>query len=203
MQNGAMLGTLQNLRNKFLGKIAWMTEIGGKIRVPYLKKKIAIEDVHAIMSLCQPGDILLSYNNGQLSNWFISGRYKHAAVVIDRFDVVEGVDPVATRTNMYEFCLKKDKLCLVRSKEIDGDENYKVASEAMKMIGLPYDYKFFIPNRDGRPNRKLYCSELAWLCHKKVYPDMEFKLRRFLGVRTVTPDDFRQAKKYWEVICEV
>jgi uncharacterized protein YycO len=137
-------------------------------RETIMTKKI----VGILMSEIRPGDILLSYEAQRYTSIFIKGFYDHAVIVSSRGTVVEAVGDYfingynvggVREVPLEEWLYKKDHVALVRVKIKKGLVD-KAAEHSLKYIGRNYDYCF------SSENETVYCSELAYLCYREVWP---------------------------------
>jgi hypothetical protein len=147
-------------------------------------------DVEATQAHVKNGDVVLSYTEWELSNYFIPGPYKHAAVYFDGY-VYEAVTTGVRKVIWAEWVLKKDKVAIASpccTPLTKLEEGKKFLEE---QLGEPYQYNFLdIKSSD------------AWFCSLYVYeflctaaPGFEeiFTLRKTFGEMTVTPSDFWHA----------
>lgn len=171
----------------------------GKLHVPWTRKLITSKDLDDIIYYLNPGDILLSYTKGEFTNLSIPSMWKHVGMIDNSSrNVIEAKGIGVIKTDLREFCLKKDKLALVRPKLGRSDRN-KSAGFATQQVGKPYDFSFEIPERK-HINESFYCSELPHWCYSKCSDTYSFKLRKILGVDAIKPDDYWNAKDHFEII---
>lgn len=163
----------------------WFQGLGSK------ESLITEEAVEAIMSLAQPGDILLSYEFGRPTGKLIKGDFDHAAMVNKKLKVVDAVGDHwvylqniivrilnfftgkknekknlgGVRVNgMERWLYQMDGVALIRPVIPDPIINLKAAANADTFIGVGYDYKF------KKGSETIYCSELPYLCYVTVFP---------------------------------
>lgn len=183
-----------SIRNSILEFLIPITKWVGKLHAPLSHRDIYEAKAREIISLLKVGDILLTYNKAQISNLFIEGKYKHAAIFTHGRSIVEAVSPKVKFTSLFDFLMTKDKIALMRAK-IPELERAKVAYFAIDKVNKEYDFLF-----DQGNSERYFCSELVYDCYSSMIP--EFDLRNRKGVKTVTPNDFYLARKYFEVILE-
>lgn len=162
----------------------------GKVHLPFTHKGCTSKDVRRIQELCDVGQILLSRTRGELTTLLIPGHWKHAAIVIDAENVIEAVGGGVRKSDLIDFVMTKDEVCLIAPLFLFDHELAK--SRAESAIGKPYDY-FFTPGLDA-----FYCAELpAWCLNNPA-----FRKKTTLGVETIEPQDYYEAKDKFEVLFE-
>ena len=168
----------------------------GKIHSPWSRKKIRAKQVEQVLKLAEPGDILLSRTMGELTNFAIQGYFKHAAMYVFDKTVCESISPETSLTNLYDFLMSKDAFCLLRPSWLKQEERLKAAQIMTSLCGKPYDYMFDIGEQ------AFYCAESCWFSLSKACDTDEdiFKRRTTMGVQTVLPQDFFDAKSKFELV---
>lgn len=185
------------LVRKLIPLIKWL----GKAHAPLSQRKITEKHVNTLRQYLKAGDIILTYNSAQLTNLFIKGKWKHAAMYCPKEGkiecIIEAVSPRVRAIGIYDFLMSKDKIAIVRFKDMDELARARAASLARMQQYKEYDFMFKLDSEN-----RFYCSELIWYCLKNSVGIFNFELRKSLGEYTVTPTDFYLAKKYFEVIAE-
>jgi len=182
-----------NLRYQFLKASLPLTKALGKVGV---HRRIKDNEYYAIDRDLYAGCVLLSRKRYELSNLFIPGKYTHAAI-FNGHKIVEAVGEGIREVSLAYFCYDKDYIAIMEPNDISNTEIKDMCVDMQNYIGLKYDYYF-----DSK-NKSYYCSELVYqLLTKNVASFREFEMRESLGVKTVTPDDFYKAKKYFNLIGE-
>jgi len=134
--------------------------------------------------------VILSTTYGELSNMFIPGFWSHVGIVsTDGLSVVEAMSVGVVKSDLIDFMLKKDVVCLLYPEFTDVSEMFQAAIEAEAQIGKPYDFGMIQSDV-----KAFYCSELVYHCYDKAVMDSPFTLRKTLGRVTVVPQDFFNAK---------
>lgn len=169
---------LNKLKSKFLGLMKPVQIVLGKLgrREPLMNSAKVLHS----MKLIEPGDILLSYEGQRLTNWFIPGKWDHAAIISNRGTIVEAVGnkyrKIGDKTfnlggvkevDLAEWLFKKDHVCILRPlfdheqlEKMPKQINQMAAANALKYLGQAYDYAFNINNEN------VYCSELVYLAYE-------------------------------------
>lgn len=119
------------------------------------------KSVDLALSFIKEGDILLSYEKQRFTSLFIKGKYKHAAIVSPRIDVVEAVGSGVRDVDLEEWLFLMDSVAIIRPEFDNHTINYLAACNALTYIGKPYDFTF------TSGNDAIYCSELVFLCYQR------------------------------------
>lgn len=193
--------SLKDFRKLFLILSTPIQKLIGKIKFP--EPRATGFWYQRIESMIMPGDILLSYERFHLSNLFIPGKYKHAAIYAGGGLVVEAVSGGVKTIHLSEWVLQKDAICLLTPVS-DGsflmNEEIKLAARtAIECDGKPYDH-LFSSSIDA-----FYCSELVYHCYKKTSWNKVFVPRKTMGEMTIIPQDYRNAADRGKLIisCEL
>lgn len=168
----------------------------GHIHAPWSRKKIKAKQVEQVLKLAEPGDIILTRTMGELTNFAIQGYFKHVAMYVYDKTVCESISPKTCTTNIYDFLMTKDAFCLLRPKWLTQAERLRAAQIMVSLCGKPYDYMFDI-GEEG-----FYCAESGWFSLDKASEiDGEiFGKRTTMGVQTVLPQDFYDAKSKFDLL---
>jgi uncharacterized protein YycO len=195
---------LQRLLIKFVSKAS---HVVGELRMPWIRKKITGVDYRSVMLFIQAGDVLVSRTNGESGNLFIPGQFSHASMYTGPKNIVESVGTGVRVTDILDFFMNKDIIAVYRPKFASPDEIQACISYCLAQVGKPYnfDFKLSEPEEIGKlknPNyiEKFYCCELIYKGYNKAVPNMPFTLRKTLGIDTVIPDDFANAKNKFELV---
>lgn len=135
-----------------------------------------------VMLEIKDGDVLLSHETWHLTNLFIPGYYKHAAVYFEGY-VIEAVGVGVRRVHLAKWLYDKDSVCVVRANVVGK----RVGRFALSQVGKPYDYQF------EKSVESFYCSELVWMSLNAGSRREIISKRRTMGVETVLAQDFRDA----------
>lgn len=168
------------LFTKLMRLLKPITFLIGKCNIPH-KKQITQQQIDEILSVINPGDIILSHTKFCASNLFISGYWKHAAMYCF-YNVVEAVDPVVRTLPARKFFTSKDAIIVLRFSGMTNKKKDQIAKEAAKHIGKKYDYYF------QKSIKRLYCSELVKTCYESVLGRNIFRYDKILGQQVLQPD---------------
>lgn len=184
------------LQITFFNLVSFLSYQIGKIHIPFARKLITGEDFRSMMKTSpQDGDILLSRTNGELGNVAIPGVFSHVAIIRGN-TVYESTAEGVVRRDIVDFFMNKDVICLLRPNFTSSENVMNMMNYLENQIGKPYNYKFKFSEED----EMFYCTELAYKTFLRSVPQSPFTLRERLGVPTVTPDDFYNAKKKFTII---
>ena len=178
--------------------LRFLIRVLSNIRYSPRNREILAYDVNTGESVLRDGDVLCTYSEGELTNLFIKGKFKHVGIFAGDGRVVEAIGRGVTSCGFHEFCSTKDKIAILRPKFCDEQESKAAKNHALSQIGVPYDFEF-------QPNeRAFYCAELVWWAYNKATGgNSPFVRRKILGVETVYPSDFYQAHDKFELILEL
>lgn len=189
-----------------------LTRLLGRLHSPWTHHSVTgVHYHHAALEL-ERGQVLVCRKGGELTNLVIPGEFTHAAVyygplavpiagrVVVVPVVVEAVSPRVRVTDLATFLTTKDRVLALSPTFCGAEGMVEAAVAAFANRGVEYDY-LFQPNAGGPRRRAFYCAELAWDAYRKALGDfsLPFVLRETLGVPTVTPQDFVDAKRHWRV----
>lgn len=157
--------------------------------------KISHKFVEDVLNTIKVGDVLLSRENWRLTNPFVPGFWGHAAIYFGSFKVIEAIGKGVVEENLFRWLYQKDSVAILRPRTLSQDELELAARIAFAQKGLPYDYQF-------KPSAEsFYCSELVTFAYGAATGNkFEFYPRETLGVKTVLPQDFWDAKRQFELL---
>lgn len=185
------------LRRVVIRIVTPFSKIVGKIYMAPHAREISFEDYADIIDVIMPGDVLLSYSKGEMTNYLIPGQYKHCAMFVGRTRIVEAVGGGVHTELLSKFLSSKDRIAILRPRFCDQFQATDAAAAALNAIGKPYDFSF-------EPNEKaFYCAELILYCYNRVLGNRcDFVRRDIFGVQTVLPQDYKDAKDKFGVVAE-
>lgn len=146
-------------------------------------------DFKKLKSFIIDGDCLVSRTSWQLSNVFMPGEWKHAAIYFKGY-VYEASTKGIRKVSLEEFFFKKDCVGLCRwenSTEYFDEDLTSIAMQFLESkIGKDYDWDLFLSNND-----KFCCSELVYYTYCLCFGSFakRFKPSRYLGKEVIRPTD--------------
>ncbi len=176
-----------------------LTKMLNKLHISPSYRRVKRADVEKARLMLIPGDIILTYTNGQLSNQLIPGDWKHAAIFSEDKDsefVVEAVNKGVVKTDIYDFLMSKDGFAILRPVNVSMQQSLKASEIAQMFIGRQYDF-FFEPSSEA-----FYCSELILTAYAAACPQFSFYKRSVMGMDTVLPSDYYDAKEKFFIVQE-
>lgn len=188
---------IQVLRRNLLNVMMPLTREIGELHAPYSHKLVSGRDYFQVRQMLATGQVLVSRTEGEASNLLIPGFWSHAALVADSQYVYEAIGRGVVRTDIVTFLTSKDYVLLIEPTFANAAQREVAVKWAAKMEGRPYDYHF------TSSNRAFYCAELVWAAYQEACgKNVPFTLRKTLGVDTVVPQDFDNAKDKWAPVWE-
>lgn len=160
----------------------------GKIHAPFSDRLIKGEDFCNFQFDLLPGDIVLSRIRWHLTNLFIPGFWKHAAIICHDGNIIEATAEGVHKTSLFDFVSTKDYLCVLRLKTANRAIPSKASLQAENMIGADYDYEF------ESNNQAYYCSELVAAAYQLEGIEL-VKTDSVLGRQEIMPAAFRESFK--------
>lgn len=148
-----------------------------------------------LKSKIRNGDVLLSREDWHLTNPMIPGYWKHAAIYTNGW-VIEAIGEGVVKTSFERWCFSKDYIACYRPKFLDQVECSQAGILAAQQVGKPYDFEF------AEGGKAFYCSELVYWAYSEINHAIPFTLRESMGVRTVIPSDFANAKIKFRLVKE-
>jgi hypothetical protein len=168
----------------------------GEIHLP--RRRFAVTDADYALARphLKPGMVLLSYIAGHMTNLFIKGPVKHAAIVRDDEIIIEAVGKGVTIDTLENFFATKDLVVALRPTNLSDDEMREASIYAFDIAKRPADhrrYDYFFDDGDGA----FYCAELVVYAWNKVLKRLgrkpQFVNRKIMGAVTTLPTDFLDA----------
>jgi len=161
----------------------------GKLKIEPKIRLIGFSHYFKLRKIVRSGGVLLSRKKGEASNLFISGFYKHTALVTDKKSIFEAVSTGGVRKSLLKFLLDKDYVAYLEPSFTDEKGMLLAARNHVNFLGLPYDYFF------EEDDRAIYCSEAVVDCYTGQVPADFGKM--VLGEKTYYPDAFYVRNDLW------
>ena len=141
-----------------------------------------------------PGDIIVSRTKWRPTNPLIPGYWSHAGMYVGNDTVVHALAPHVVETPLQDFMSMVDAMAVVRPWRTGRYIMSQAAAHMRSFVGTPYDFMF-------EPTTKaLYCSEAVAQAYWAVTDDWTFIARKRMGLVTVLPQDFYDARKHFTVV---
>lgn len=200
---------MEKLRTAVLNAAVPITKKLGALHMPFTHKRVTGRHVFSVLQHLKPGAVFVTRVDGEISNLLIPGDFTHAGMCVasgvsesacslfpsSLVPVVEAVGRGVVETDLISFMTSKDRVLLLYPTFATDEEMKKAADFAYSTIGTPYDY-YFTPG-----SKAFYCSELCQHGYEVALGEkLTFTKRTTLGVKTVLPQDYVNAKEKWSVI---
>lgn len=183
---------LIKIRSQLLNLLERPLKLITRIQIP--ESKMPDSAFAEISNIVKSGDVILAHREWSATNILIADFWKHAAIIHDG-RVIESVMDGIRSVSLAKWLYCHDYITILRPKFCDAQIAFIASYNAYQKIGLPYDYKF-----DDSIDA-FYCSELVYYSYDiAMGHDCPFTLRETLGVATVTPQDFINAKDKFEIV---
>lgn len=172
---------------------AWLSPKLSKIHSPWSRKLILSSDYRDFKRRRFPaGTVLTSATNGEISNMFISGDWKHIAIYDGDENVIEATTHNVSKTDLIDFFMKKDFVAAYIPTFASLREMEFALAYSYQQLGKPYDFKFA-----SSDIKAFYCAELIFSAYNASVKESPFKLKSRLGQMTILPSDVPDAKDKW------
>jgi hypothetical protein len=149
--------------------------------IPYHVPRVPEPIQAEVMSLLQPGDVLVTRKENALTNYFLPGYWPHAAFYIGGERVIEALkDGVRERT--MDSPLGNDAVAVIRPR-LSPERIDEAIQRARTHVGKPYDFDFDFTRSD-----RLVCTEVVYRSLDGL-DGMRFPLSIRVGRPTVSAED--------------
>lgn len=146
-------------------------------------------------SLPLAGSVLVSLTDGEWANYLIPDYWSHNAIYTGEGTVIEATAMGGViETDLIDFMMRKDYIVAMEPKFASAEQMKKAVAHARTQVGKKYDFEFNYSDVES-----FYCSELIYWSYLQVIPNSPFTLRCVLGVMSVIPSDFVNAKDHWKL----
>ena len=188
---------LLRLRHYVIRILRPFSVYSGRMCYPPHERMIRASMIKEMSLLVTDGDVVVAYSRGELTNHFIEGQFKHAAMYIGEGKIIEAIGKGVTTQDFEDFCASKDRIAILRP-NFCGDGTCKIAAmNAKSQLGKPFDYYFEIGSQ------AFYCAELiAWSYRYATLGGSPFIKKDVMGCDTVLPSDFYYAKSKFSLVIE-
>lgn len=180
------------VRDSILTVFRPVTGVLGRIELPVVARFITAADAASALPLAESGDTLVSIKRWTASNMFIPGTWKHAAMVVDRDQVVEAIGTGVQKVALKDWLVEHDYAMVMNPGYLRAEQKPLVADFAKTLIGMPYDDLFEFAEKRSL-NHGFYCSKVIWWCADQVMlaagQKSAFKPHPDFGVPMILPDD--------------
>jgi uncharacterized protein YycO len=182
--------------------MATLKETLVKSFIPIFKPVLALKIPHTLklknypldkLPAISPGDVFLSKTDFSVSNLFIPGFWKHAAMYIGDGYIVEAVPPLVRRISISEFIRTKDVAAIYRPRFCSKSACAIAAAWSIRQINKKEYDLAFTPGNDS-----LYCVELIFHAYSFT-AGIKPPPRRVLNDLTYIPDDLTDPSQ-WEFL---
>ena len=143
-----------------------------------------------IQDLIDPGMVVLTRKEHELSNFFIPGYWTHAAMIASDEYIVEATSKGVHRSTIKEFLTIVDDFVLLKPAFCTDQLMVRASKYAINAVGNPYNFSF----RHG--NNAFYCSELVYWAYARTCG----LLSSYLEKGIISPDSLYKSRDMWEVV---
>ena len=150
-----------------------------------------------IRSLLIPGMVLLTHKKYELTNFFIPGYWKHAALIISPVQVIEATGKGVVTRNIEEVITSVDDYAILSPRFCNIEIMCQACNYAARLLGKRYSYRF------SNSRDEFYCSGFIY----KVYLSSLYKVKaliehtqgfkKFLNGSITTPNDIFDKSNDW------
>lgn len=134
--------------------VAFFSKIIAKIGIRY-KRELTIDEIDFINNFNVSGCIILSRTKNQLSNWFITGHFKHSMIFATKFWIVDSTVRFGVSKRGIECLRGYSEYKIFRPKfELDKEDLKNICFDFVSQ-DIPYDHY----HTDGNPFYD--CTELV------------------------------------------
>lgn len=165
----------------------------------------------SILNLLKPGDIILTFSDGYMSNIFLPGVFKHGIIYIGNrddwtlndwtffnidsekkrmiephHDIIEAVSEGVVSNDLIHILDEKINRMVILRPKLEPEEIQKVVKKAHEYLGNEYDFSF-----DFNDASTQVCTEIIYRAYNGLGP-ISFSLTKRVGNMTLSADDICQ-----------
>lgn len=171
-----------------------INRINWRFKRPY---KIQSDNIEKIKPHFRPGLVILSHKNYELSNLFIRGYWKHAAIMVSDSFLVEATRKGVEKRRIEEALARVDDFIILEPIFCRSQTIRCAIHFAEKVVGLPYNFTFC------SNQRSFYCTELIYKAFQigninlsDQVPDEQSSRKNEI----VSPEHFIKNKELWQIL---
>lgn len=119
--------------------------------------KVSGEDTEQVISVIEPGDVVVRGYDSYLDGYFIPGEYSHSGVCVGDGCVIHAVAEGVQKDSLIDFC-RCDRVMVLRP-----SKNAQLAVDRVNgWLGKPYDFNF------TAGDSAFYCHELTARAYQEL-----------------------------------
>ncbi len=171
--------------------IAWLIKnVFANFYFPW-ERTVLKEELDYFISMDCKAYVILTYTPYQLANLGITGKYKHAELVVGPHTACSARTDGYKRKNIKDVLKTAKKYAILRPRMVSNVDRKKIADWAIEKSddGIRYDFELDLKSSD------------AWYCTESI--NIAFKAnidRNFSYGKMIYPDELLHDKTYWEVV---
>lgn len=190
---------MSSLRKAFLYIISPFSRVANKINWragrPY---RSSFETVRPLLGSIEPGMVILSHKNYELTNLFINGYWTHVAMLADGF-VIEAVSRGVIRTPVDRFFSSVDDWIILEPVFCPRCSMKKAVAYMEQYIGYPYNF-VFMPSENAFTCIDLVCKAYELPVRKgktgNVHP---LDLIGYFSRDIILPESILELSTHWRI----
>jgi len=136
----------------------FMTWIGD-LMVATKPPKTRAEQIIAMQSIIQKGDIVCRKYTYYLDSYLIAGSYSHSGIVINKEEIIHSIAEGVQFIHPIDFVKDTDGFIILRPRYKEDADKRKAIDKAIEHLNNKVEYDFLFNDP-----AKLYCHELSASC---------------------------------------